>query len=198
MQERKKQNVSNQNNLVVGIKGLKGGGKTLFLTLLLYLDYLNGKKIYSNYRLCFPHEIIDVEKLVKLDVELKDASIGIDEIHMICDSRRSGRKQNLLMSYFVLQSRHRSVNLYYTTQFNRQVDVRIRENTDVDVVCVNLGFDSDGDGLNDIFRVIIKDKRVIPPVVRSKVLYGKLLFSLYDTNYIVDIFNMKKVKKKWE
>lgn len=184
-----------QNNLVVGIKGLKGSGKTLLMTILLYQEHLNGKKIFTNYKVHFPHEIIDVKKMVELDIELKDTAIGIDELHMICDARRSGRKQNILMSYFILQSRHRSVNFYYTTQFDRQVDTRIRENTDINMICENLYIDTDGDGLNDLFRIMVQDRRFRPIKFKQKLIYGQPFFRMYDSDYIVDIFNMKELNK---
>lgn len=184
-----------QNNLVVGIKGLKAGGKTLVLTWLLFREYLLGKKIYTNYRVFFPHELIDVQKMVTLNIEMQNAVIGIDELHMICDSRRSGKKQNILMTYFILQSRHRSVNFYYTTQFGGQIDKRIRDNTDVNMVCENLYVDSDEDGFNDLFRVIIQDRRFRPIKFKQKILYGKPIFKLYSSDYIVDIFTMKELDK---
>lgn len=185
-----------QNNLVIGLKGLKGGGKTLVMTVLLYLEYLEGKKIYTNYEVSFPHEILDVDKLVRLDKSLENAVIGIDELHMICDARRHGKRQNILMSYFVLQSRHRSVNFYYTTQFDRQIDVRIRENTDINIVCENLYIDSDGDDLVDMFRIIIQDKRFMPITTYEKFVYGRYFFEMYNTDYIVDIFTMKELNKQ--
>ena len=184
-----------QNNLVVGIKGLKGSGKTLFMTILLYQEHLKGKKIFTNYKVYFPHEIIDVNKMVELDIELKNSAIGLDELHMICDARRSGKKQNILMSYFILQSRHRSVNFYYTTQFDRQVDARIRENTDINMVCENLFIDTDGDGLNDLFRIMVQDRRFRPIKFKQKLIYGQPFFQMYDSDYIVDIFNMKELNK---
>ncbi len=187
---------NSQNNLVVGLKGLKGSGKTMIMSLLLYLEYKKGKKIYTNYRVNFEHEILDVEKLVNLDVELQNSVIGLDELHMICDARRAGKKQNLLMSYFILQSRHRSVNLYYTTQFDRQVDIRIRENTDINIVCENLFIDSDKDNNADIFRILIQDKRFRPIRIKEKIIYGKPFWDLYNQDYIVNIFTMKELKKK--
>ena len=184
-----------QNNLVVGIKGLKASGKTLLLTWLLFREYLLGKMIYVNYKVFFPHKIIDVQKMVTLNIELQNAVIGIDELHMVCDSRRSGKKQNILMSYFILQSRHRSVNFYYTTQFDGQVDKRIRDNTDINMVCENLYIDSDDDGFNDLFRIIIQDRRFRPIKFKQKILYGKPIFKLYSSDYIVDIFTMKSLDK---
>jgi len=184
------------NNLVVGIKGLKGSGKTAMLTLLLYFEwkYLK-KKVYTNYQVFFPHESLDIDKLIKLDKELTNAVIGISELHMICDSRRSGRKQNIKFSYFVTQSRHRSVNLYYDTQFERQIDIRIRENTDINLICENLFIDSDGDGINDMFRVIFQDKRTLPPLIFEKIIYLFPVFGFYNTDYIVNPFTMKEIQK---
>jgi len=185
-----------QNNLVVGLKGLKGSGKTLVMTLFLYYEWrMFKKKIYTNFKVSFPHEILDINKLIKLDTELQNAVIGLTELHMICDARRSGKKQNIQMSYFVLQSRHRGVNFYYDTQFNRQIDIRIRENTDINVVCENLCIDSDGDGFNDLFRIIIQDKRIIPISFIEKIVYGRPFFDVYDTNYIVDPFTMVEINK---
>ncbi|GAH06534.1 unnamed protein product, partial [marine sediment metagenome] len=151
--------------------------------------------IYTNFEVFFPHEIIDIQKMVTLNIDLQNAVIGIDELHMICDSRRSGKKQNILMTYFVLQSRHRSVNFYYTTQHDGQVDKRIRENTDMNMICENLYIDSDGDGLNDMFRVIIQDRRFRPIKFNQKILYGKPIFKMYNSDYLVDIFTMKELNK---
>lgn len=183
-----------QNNLVIGFKGYKGSGKTLAMTLFLYLEYKKGKKIYTNYPVNFPHEYIDVQKLVDLDKQLQNAVIGIDELHMICDSRRSSSKQNMLMSYFVLQSRHRSVNFYYTTQLDGQIDVRIRDNTDINVICQNLFIDSDNDGLNDTFLLLFQDRRFGYIINYERKLYGKPVFDMYTGDEIIDIFTMKQMK----
>lgn len=182
--------------MIIGLFGLKGSGKTLFMVILLWLEYtyLNSK-VMANLKLSFKHKIINAKQLVELDKSLKNSAIGIDELHTICDSRRSGGLKNILMSYFVLQSRHRSVNFYYTSQFDGQVDKRIRENTDVNMVCENLYIDSDDDGFNDLFRVIIQDKRFRPIRFKQKILYGKPVFKLYNSDYIVDIFTMKELDK---
>lgn len=186
-----------QDNFVVGIKGFKGSGKTLILCLLLYFEYLSGKKIYTNFPVTFPHEILDINKLIDLDENLENCAIGITEMQVIADSRRHGKKQNLLMSYFVLQSRHRSVNLYYDTQFDHQVDKRIRDNVDVDIVCENLYIDSDGDGKNDLFRIITFNRRFNKH--KENIVYAKPFWDMYDGKVIIDPFTMnelKNIKKK--
>lgn len=189
-------NNPNQNNLVVGLEGLKGSGKTLILTLCLLYEYLVlKKKIYTNYDVYFPHTKIDINQMIELDINLQNTAIGISELHMICDSRLHRRKQNIQMSYFILQSRHRSVNFYYDTQMNSQVDVRIRNNTDINIICENLLMDSDGDGLNDLFKIIVQDKRKIPFEIYTKIIYGFPYFKMYNTDCIIDPFTMKEIEK---
>lgn len=186
----------NKNNLVVCHSGLKGSGKTLVMALLLYYEYkILHKKIYANFDLSFPHNKLNIDEMIKLDVKLQNAVIGLTELHMICDSRKHNKKQNIQMSYFVLQSRHRSVNFYYDTQQNSQVDVRIRNNTDINIVCENLYIDSDSDNQNDLFRIIIQDKRRMAINYISKIIYGTPIFDLYNTNTIINPFTMKEMQK---
>lgn len=182
--------------MIIGIYGLRGSGKTLFMCILLYMEWkLLKSKVLSNLWFSFPHEIIDAKRLVELDESLKNSAIAIDEIHMIADSRRSGAEQNLLLSYFILQSRHRSVNLYFTDQFEHQHDRRIRDNTDIKIITEKLHIDSDGDGIDDVFRIIIQDLREFPVKYFVTRIYAGKFFEMYDTDYLIDIFKYKKGDK---
>lgn len=184
--------------MIIGLFGLKGSGKTLMMVILLWMEHTQlNSKVLANLKLSFKHEIIDAKRLVELDASLKNSAIGIDELHTICDSRRSGGINNILMSYFVLQSRHRSVNFYYTDQIEHQVEKRIRENTDIKIIMENLHIDSDGDGIDDVFRVIIQDLREFPIKYYVSHICGTDFFTMYDTDFIVDIFRYeKKIKEK--
>ena len=183
--------------MIIGIYGLKGGGKTVFMTLLLWIEHIVFKKIvYSNYKLKFKYKKLDMQKLAELDTQLQNTAIGIDELHMIADSRRAGAKQNLLVSYFVLQSRHRSVNLYFTSQFEHQVDRRVRENTDIKIIAENLNIDSDGDGKPDLFRIIIQDNRGMEKKFHEKIICGTKIYDQFDTNFIINLFQYKEKEKK--
>lgn len=66
---------------------------------------------------------------------MKFASIMIDEITVFMDCRRSMNEINLLISYFILQSRKRGVSFYYTTQDFDMVDGRLINHTDFMVEC---------------------------------------------------------------
>lgn len=182
-------------NLVIGIFGYKGSGKTLMLIILLYAEKCNKKRVLVNMKnLGFETEIINPEDLTSLSKELIGCTIGIDELHTIADSRKHGKSQNINIANFFLQSRHRGVNVIYTDQYQSQDDKRIRENTDIKIVAKNLYIDSDNDGIPDIFEYTIIDMRTEEIYVKK--IYGKPFFKLYDDGEIIDIYEEKKKRKK--
>jgi hypothetical protein len=179
--------------MIIGIQGLIGGGKTLTMTFFLYQEgMVYGRNVFANYKLFFPFKWLKAKEMVDLNKNLVNSAIGVDELEVIADSRRSGSPQNVAMSYFVLQSRHRSVNFYYTTQFLHQVDKRIRDNTDVKVIVENLEYE----GKPNQFRVIMIDHHKVKRKIKVFTLNGFTLYDLYDTNYIIDPFTYEKRKKK--
>jgi hypothetical protein len=122
--------------VVVGLVGEMRSGKTLMMTILLLDEYLSKKEVLSNYHLNFPHQIIDVNEMDKSIRDRKtdyfeNKAIGIDEIHVFMDSRGSGQKRNKMLSYFLTQSGKLDTTIYWTSQFMRQVDVRLRLNTQI-------------------------------------------------------------------
>lgn len=126
--------------VVVGLVGEMRSGKTLLMTLLLHDDNVRGKEVIANYHLNFNSEVLDVNALDESirggDTDyFKDKSIGIDEIHVFMDSRGSGQKRNKMMSYFLTQSGKLDTTVYWTSQFLRQVDVRLRLNTQILYKC---------------------------------------------------------------
>ena len=123
---------------IVLIEGGLGSGKTLIMTRYLVKDQAAGRKVYSNYGLRgVPFEKLDMSKLVKNELDLQNASIGIDELTLYCDSRSS--MGNKLLTYFVLQTRKRNVCLYATTQNISMIDRRVREHTQIFIYCKDIG-----------------------------------------------------------
>jgi DNA helicase HerA-like ATPase len=179
------------NNIVIGIFGLKGSGKTLFMVLLLYIEQQTGKKILANMiGLNFPSELLKIKDIVTLSEKLEGCTIGIDELHTIADSRKSGRVQNIQISNFFLQSRHRGVNIIYTEQYQSSDDKRIRQNTDIKIIARNLYIDSDKDGIPDVFEYTIIDTRT--EEINTIKIYGKPIFSLYSDAELIDLYDHKK------
>lgn len=117
-----------------GFIGPMRSGKTLAMTMHAYQEYLRGKQVFSNYWLSFPHTRItpnDLHEAIKnkeTDV-YDDACICIDELHVFMDARNSGAKRNVMLSYFITQSGKLHNTVLWTSQFSRQVDVRVRLNT---------------------------------------------------------------------
>lgn len=182
--------------MLIGFVGYKGSGKTLIMVFFGYLLYKSGRKIMANLKLSYPYDDIDPKDIAELSPNLIHSAILLDEIHMLADSRRSPSGQNRCIGYFILQSRHRDCDVLYTTQQDKQVDKRIRENTEIKVICENLYEDSDEDGKDDMFRIVIIDRRKYPPIVTERKIYGKPIFDMYDTNYIINPFEMKKPERK--
>jgi len=117
-----------------GFIGSMRSGKTLLMTRELYKEYLEGKKIFSNYWLSFPHTILDINDLddaiKRQDTSEYDNSvIGLDELHVYLDARTSGAKRNRITSYFMTQSGKMNCRILWTSQFLRQVELRVRYNS---------------------------------------------------------------------
>jgi hypothetical protein len=121
--------------MIYGIIGDCGSGKTLFMTIMLLKDALKNKKVYGNYKLLFPKGC-DTNLLTGAffqkykEYPVFNATIGFDELSLYYSNRRSMSKHNQALRPFILQTRKRSLKLFYTAQQDRLVDVNIRENTD--------------------------------------------------------------------
>lgn len=128
--------------MIIAITGDVGSGKTLGMTALIYGDYKDVKtEVYSNYGLSFPHTLLTMDKIESLfEKKLeKPTNFAIDEAHIFMDSRSSSKNRNKLMTYWVLQTRKRKINLFFTTQFFGQVDKRLRDLVDYEIKCENIG-----------------------------------------------------------
>ena len=188
-------------NIVIGIYGFKGGGKTTTMVLFLMLEHsVNFRnRFFANLKVDLEgFNWLNGRDMIDLTDKLNDSCIGIDELHEYADCRDSGSFQNKRVSDFFLQSRHTRSNVYYTTQFKDQIDKRIRRITDIDIVCENLFIDSDYDGDDDLFNFTMVDRRRmdIPPVTRT--FYAKPVFDLFDSTERINPFVFtKKDTKRW-
>lgn len=128
--------------IIIGFVGEMRSGKTLMMSYFLAQDYRLMKKdgrkplIFANYKLSFPCTVISPKSMSDAAVDkendiFKECSIGIDEMHVFMDSRTSGAKRNRLIGLFCSQSGKQKNTLYWTSQFLRQVDVRLRMNTSI-------------------------------------------------------------------
>ena len=131
---------------IIGIEGGIGTGKTLTLAYYGITDLLKGKRIFSiitfrnigklqqNVTYLTKDEFKNMINLIKeKKFSMINSTVLIQEAHNYIDSRTSMFKDNRMISYWILQSRHTgegSCDIVYDTQEFTQVDIRLRRNTD--------------------------------------------------------------------
>lgn len=111
-----------------------GNHKTYLMTLMLYLDALNGRELYANYQLFgIPYQPIqNIQQLIKaMESAEKGLSVGLDELHAFFDaydrpSKKDGTKD---LKKMIRETRKRSVNLYYTAQSFFDIHLSVRRVT---------------------------------------------------------------------
>jgi len=107
-----------------------GAGKTLTMSILAsYLAKKLGVPLYSNYSLQNSQKITSLEQLWKID----SAIFCFDEIWLTLDARLW--KDNTILTRWVNQTRKKKMIVFYTTQHVRQVELRVRNATDVLIYC---------------------------------------------------------------
>jgi len=88
----------------------------------------------------------------------------LDEIWVTADARQSQKYENMLISSMLLQSRKRKCDVFYTTQYINQVDVRIRAITNM-IISPSIMF---------------VDKDNIPVIIELKILRRDLYGDMYE------------------
>jgi len=181
--------------MIIGYIGIRGRGKTLSCVREAYEHYKNGYTIYSNVKLDDKkfktwHTITGDMLIdwVQGEKQFKKAFFILDEIHVYLDSRMGMSKRNVIISYFVLQTRKRDVRIGYTTQFLDQVDKRIRQPTEVYIECQNYNNEDKIYQRNTVFH-----KETGRQWIDS--FEANEFFGYYDTNEIINPFQIKKKGK---
>jgi hypothetical protein len=109
---------------IIGIFGLQGSGKTMYMTRCGKKDSEKGRTIYSNYHLKgIPYTPVttldDIEKI-------KNGTFLADELWLWIFARSSMSKMNQELMKIVMLNRKRNVDIYYTAQLSRSIDVLLR------------------------------------------------------------------------
>lgn len=116
--------------MIIGLTGKRGAGKTLLMSALAkaFAEIMN-VPIFSNYGLKGSQDIKRLSDLWKF----QNAIICFDEIGVSIDARKW--KDNVQSTYFVNQSRKKSVLMFYTMQDPMLIDIRLRQGTDFMIFC---------------------------------------------------------------
>lgn len=130
-------------NLIVGIFGELGTGKTMLLTLIGYYYFLKGWKIYSNYKLKFPHVLVkSLDDIKNINID-NDSIFLFDELWITADARKHSSDENITISQSILQSRKKRLSIFYTAQYPRLVEQRIRMITNYVLKPTIIGYNED-------------------------------------------------------
>jgi hypothetical protein len=125
--------------MIVGFYGRKGAGKTQFMTALGEHAYRHGIKVYSNYPVTFPvirTELTDWLKMLdEGGEELKNSMLLWDEAYCDADARRSQSSFNINTGYLGFQNRKLRCDLLYSFIKYTTLENRLREASDMVVVC---------------------------------------------------------------
>ena len=167
--------------MLISILGNWGSGKTLFLA---YLSTKLKRDIYSNFKLKVKNykklEIIDLMKLPN------NIEVYIDEGYTWLESRVSSKALNRYLSYILLQSRKRTINIYITMQLFSTIDLRFREQSNIIIFCKKKdeGFE---------YKVFNRDNGYIS-IFMFPLNKAKEYYDIYDTYEIVEPYEKNKLE----
>jgi hypothetical protein len=207
--------------MIIGFIGQRNSGKTLSMTVEAYKKFKQGFKIYSNYHLNFdytPYTVDDLILFAESGMYFDKCLFLIDESHIYFDSRSSQKKRSIIFAMFLNQSSKNNCDVYYTTQYARQVEIRLRLNTEVVVECNSrciIWKTKDSKPVmeenvrpkpNDyrckayVYNKIIKFSDTGLDKVTRRVYNGEKYYSLYDTRQVIkqqsDMFERAKLGDK--
>ena len=183
--------------MLIGVLGGFGSGKTLLLAVFGYKLSFNPKYVvYSNFRIKNV-EYLTPRKLLDINPKEKKAVILLDEVYSWLDSRVSISKINRILSWVVLQSRKRNMDIIYSAQLGSSVDLRLRDMTDIIIYCECLGNPVKPKG----FAYLIEWQKGFRNLRRRFFFSFKTaskFFDVYDTREIVKPLGLEKLKKGLE
>lgn len=117
--------------MILGIFGKMGSGKTLMMTMLASAlkHEVPDIKLFSNYNLNRAEIINSTDELIKIT----DGVVALDEFWVSMDSRVW--KDNVFLTRWINQTRKKNLLVLYTTQAFGQIDIRVRNATDLLIFC---------------------------------------------------------------
>lgn len=151
-----------------------------------------GRKVYSNYSVAFEHTKYDIDDLLSIstmEMELSPKTVLIQEASKWFDARRSGRRENVLLSSFTGQSGKREIDIYYDDQFLTRIDRGLRDITDFSFIS-NVKRDSNNQPL--IFEYEMYGGYFIYPTGRTLKFPAKTLLDFEGMEYYYSMYNTRE------
>lgn len=184
-----------------GHQALRGNGKTLSVTFFGYIDYLQGRRVISNYKTVFSElqATEDIAEMIQTK-NLQDVTILISELQLYLNSL--GSNSNTIKEFcgsVVGQSRKRNVDIYYDTQRYGDIHPRMRVQTDRVFLPRKFHYDNTPCSIDrceqgHIIKIFQHDPYLKRPVFELR---AEAFARLYDSNEIISIpFKPKRSGKK--
>jgi hypothetical protein len=118
--------------------GLQGSGKSVGVVIFAQDFYINKVfKVYANFSLTFG-ELLDMNRF--LNFQYNNCVLVIDEAYGVAEAHIKS-KGNDTVSWVILQSRKKDVEIFFATQNEGDLYKRIRESAHRKVLCENMGTD---------------------------------------------------------
>lgn len=183
--------------LTLIFEGKQRSGKTLSLVAWTLDAFQNGRNVFSNFQLGFPHTPLSFE-----DAKLEDGSskfwnsfIALDEWNFLFDGRLSMKQRNIEHSAFLLQQKKQGATIGGTTHDLQSLDVRLRMNYDYLITPrVYPAYPE----VPQILQMRIENGPLQKRFKRTLTLDCRPLLGLYDTFAIYNPFTADKKKTKPE
>jgi hypothetical protein len=166
-----------------------GNGKTLAMTFYLGMDKEEGRQIITNYHTTFS-ELMTVKEMIDyiMSTELKNISIGIDEMQLIFNSLGRKRAKTELITTMITQTRKRKVDIYFTTQRWMLIDKILRDMTAYVIVPQKMHSDGEECFLDSCSRPdhqIIVNCMIPYKPIPLRILHANKVGQLYNSNEII-------------
>ncbi len=223
-------------DLMGGIHGARGSCKSLFLSFLLAKKMVSGKPVWTNYPISFyiieangeltyyESQPLDFAKFYAFSPEVRRGAVGITELQYYVEARTSGREQNRIATYQIMQLRKTALSFLYDVQNREWVDKRFGWSNDFDIETYDIAKMSYDRGSIATFpqealeyghlregaysRIFLEDTSGVltgTPYNKRKKQYGPYQFAgwkfwnIFPTHFIIDIYEaVHSLKKKSE
>lgn len=111
---------------------LRGNGKTCSMVYYLHQDFLEGRKVFSNFYTTFSKQMPTQQILEIIKAEkLTNISVAITETQQVLNSLGSSQQAVKFISEWVSQTRKNDTDLYFDCQRFNDVHIRLRKQTDI-------------------------------------------------------------------
>jgi len=158
-------------------------------------------KCRKGHQTYYENSPLNFDKLYTFNTEIANGSVAITEMQYYAEARTSGRTQNRLLGYHLMQIRKSAMSFFYDVQNENWVDNRFRWSDDLEIHCNDVSkLPYEGEDIDEgaICHWKIRDMSGVATGQRyidSKIEYGPFQFDafrfwwIYPTKWKVDVYD---------